>query len=87
MPSQDLHKKLDKFLFGREHPEVHTMLDLPSTWLGKEHRVLFHDEPTAVLMGLAVGGVEGAISALFHVWLDRAYTQTSYYVKRKFKLR
>jgi hypothetical protein len=87
MPSQDLHRKLDRLLLGKSYPRVHTTLDLPSTWLGKEHRILFHDEPTAILIGLAVGGIEGAISALLHVWLDRAYTQTSSHVKEKLKLR
>jgi len=87
MPSQDLHRKLDRLLLGKSYPKVHTTLDLPSTWLGKGHRILFHDEPTAMLIGLAVGGVEGAMSALLHVWLDRAYTQSSSYVRRKLRLR
>jgi len=31
---------------------------------------VFHDPLTAILIGYMVGGEEGAMSALLHIWLD-----------------
>jgi hypothetical protein len=74
VPGRRLHESLDRILLGQRYPLVHRLLDLPSMWLGERHRELLHDELTATLAGLAVEGPRGALSALLHVWLDRALT-------------
>jgi hypothetical protein len=71
MPSRKVHEQLDRILFGRKHTAVHKLLDLPSVWLGERHRVVLHDELSAMLAGFLVDGSEGAMSALLHVWLDK----------------
>jgi hypothetical protein len=71
MPGRKVHEIVDVLLLGQKCSQVHKMIDLPSIWLGKGHRVLFHDEPTALLIGYVVGGPKGALSALLHIWLDR----------------
>lgn len=71
MPSWRLHRLVDKIVLGREYPEVHRALDLPYLWLGPKHRILFHDPITATMMGYAIAGPRGALSALLHITLDR----------------
>lgn len=70
MPERKLHLKLDRLLFGREHNEVHKILDLPSAFLGTEHRRLFHSPIEAAAIGFLIDGFEGMLSALAHVELD-----------------
>jgi hypothetical protein len=71
VPSWRLHRLVDKIVLGREYPEVHRALDLPYLWLGPKHRILFHDPITATMMGYAIAGPRGALSALLHITLDR----------------
>ena len=74
MPSRRLHETIDLMLLGQKFGQVHKTLDLPSRWLGMKHRQVFHDELSAIMIGYALGGPRGALSALLHVWLDR-YSQ------------
>lgn len=71
MPNRQTHEALDKLVLGKKYTNVHKILDLPSLWLGERHRLLFHDEATAMLIGFLVDGNGGAVSALLHVLLDR----------------
>jgi hypothetical protein len=71
MPSRQVHEMIDLLILGKKYPKVHKTLDLPHKWLGSRHRVLFHDEVTAMLIGYMISGNEGMLSALLHVWLDR----------------
>jgi hypothetical protein len=71
VPSWKVHRLVDKIILGREYPEVHRALDLPYIWLGPRHRILFHDPASAMLLGYAVAGPGGALSALLHITLDR----------------
>ncbi|MEM5773296.1 MAG: hypothetical protein QXL86_03715 [Candidatus Aenigmatarchaeota archaeon] len=38
--------------------------------LGKNHRILFHDPISALVIGIACDGLEGAASALLHIATD-----------------
>jgi hypothetical protein len=71
MPERKYHVALDKLVLGKSYSQVHKYIDMPYLVLGKKHRVMFHDPLTAILIGYMVGGNEGAISALLHIWLDR----------------
>jgi len=71
MPGRSVHVKVDRMLLKRPHPRVHRMLDLPHLWMGERHRRLFHDPLTAMMVGYAVDGPEGGLSALLHVMTDK----------------
>jgi len=71
VPNRQTHEALDKLVLGKKYTNVHKILDLPSLWLGERHRLLFHDEVTAMLIGFLVDGNGGAMSALLHVLLDK----------------
>ena len=48
------------------------MIDLPWKYLGSKHRILFHTPEEAMLMGMTIDGVKGAIGGRMHVEIDRA---------------
>ena len=81
MPSRKVHEALDMLVFGKKHTRVHRALDMPSMWLGERHRVLFHDPVSALIIGSALDGSEGALSALLHIYLD-AYHDKNLNIER-----
>ena len=71
MPRHSVHRKICKFILGKEYPEVDRALDLPYVILGKRHRLAFHDPVSAWIVGSLVAGEEGGYAALIHIWLDQ----------------
>jgi hypothetical protein len=72
MPSHKLHKYVDKLMFGKAYPEVHKALDKPCFWLGKKHRILFHDPLSAMILAYkASNDSYGWLSGYMHTWLDK----------------
>jgi hypothetical protein len=51
------------------------LLDYPAIFLGKNHRVLFHDLASALIIGFLSGGLKGSVSAISHIILDEAYSK------------
>lgn len=43
MPGLEIHTYVDKLFFGRSYWRIHREMDRPYKYLGKYHRVLFHD--------------------------------------------
>jgi hypothetical protein len=66
---------LDRIFLGRKFSQVHKLIDLPARSMGKKHRTLFHDPLSAIAIGYAVGGLEGAMSALLHIAVDSLFTE------------
>ena len=58
MPSQVVHEKIDKMIFGQAYPEIHQHKDEPFQQMGLFHRIVRHDplyafscpEPTVSLV-------------------------------------
>lgn len=65
------HMLVDRMILGKAMPEVHRFKDGPAKYLGKNHRRLFHDHLTNMLLGAAYGP-EAFISGELHDLLDRA---------------
>lgn len=74
MPSRRVHEAIDRVFLGRKFSQVHKLLDSPHRALGRKHRALFHDHLSASLIGYAVAGWDGAMSALLHVAMDNLFT-------------
>ena len=72
MPSHELHRKIERLLLGSDFRDVHLALDMPAFLGVKGHRRFFHDPVSAALIGYALHGSRGALSALLHIALDRA---------------
>ena len=73
MPSHKTHKRIDRFVLGEEHPEVHWWMDKPYKYLGPSHRKVRHDLPAVVLIG-ALRGPKAAASAMLHIAADFGMT-------------
>jgi hypothetical protein len=72
--------QLDKLVLGKSYPEVHRVLDLLPMALGLRHKA-FHDPVSALIIGSALDGPEGALSALLHIYLD-AYHDKNLNIER-----
>ncbi len=75
MPERRVHNHFTKRILGKTYDEVHAALDFPVKFLGRRHRVLFHDRAEAALIGYGIAGVEGALAAQWHVILDELCSQ------------
>jgi len=69
---------IDRLFLGKEFDYVHKFKDAPARWLGPNHRKLFHDHMTNILLGIAYGP-EAFIAGELHDWLDFSTTE----LKRK----
>lgn len=77
MPDRYTHKKLSKLLLGNDCNATHAAIDYPFRFLGRRHRVLFHDPLTAVFIGYVMDDYKGIASALLHLVAD-AYIKPKY---------
>jgi hypothetical protein len=75
LPSKRVHEALDRVFLGRKFTQVHRLIDLPARNMGRKHRALFHDPLSAIAIGYAVGGLDGAMSALLHIAVDNLFTE------------
>lgn len=64
------HEQLCQVLLGDGYTFVHSAKDRPSKWLGKGHRVLFHDHATNLAIGLISGDYKAGLAAELHDALD-----------------
>lgn len=70
MPNREDHNLLNKLILGRTYDKVNRAIDLPSKYLGREHRRFFHDDITSLILFAKDPGL-GAASVL-HRALDRS---------------
>jgi len=72
MPSHKIHCYVDRVLFGKSYWRLHRQIDMPFLFLGKKHRVLFHDffTPVAIAQKLYPDDPRAEESALVHVEID-----------------
>jgi hypothetical protein len=72
MPGHRVHCYVDRLLFGKSYWRLHRALDKPVIFLGKRHRVLFHDgfSSAVIAQRLYPGDPRAVEAALVHVQLD-----------------
>lgn len=71
MPSHYLHKKINKFLLGKEYEDVNIFLDFPYKFFGPKHREVFGHDPTSLLLlYLITKDKEKFKAGLLHVLTD-----------------
>ncbi|MEM5869681.1 MAG: hypothetical protein QXR09_00735 [Candidatus Aenigmatarchaeota archaeon] len=56
---------------GKSCEKTNKVIDYPVKFLGRKHRILFHDPLSALIIGIAYDGVEGAVSGLLHIAVDK----------------
>jgi uncharacterized metal-binding protein len=86
MPSGKTHEKISKILVGDSCKNVHYLMDLPYKFLGRKHRMLFHDPLSGIVIGYLAGGEKGVVSALAHIATDYCSSEFKKYLKNLFKV-
>lgn len=76
------HEQLCKALLGDEYTSIHAFKDRPAKYLGKRHRVLFHDQATNVALALVARDPKVYAAAVLHDLLDFSDTKLRYPKKR-----
>lgn len=83
MPGWKVHNFTDKILLGKSYPKVHRRIDKPYKYFGRDHRILFHDLPTAI--GIAKDSYpddpKAVGSAYFHLLYDEICSKDPEYKK------
>lgn len=76
MPGLQIHAYVDKLLFGRSYWRVHREMDRPYRYLGKYHRVLFHDPAFAYMIARKQypNDSNAVAAAQSHIVLDNVCT-------------
>lgn len=66
-----VHNYVCRTILGKSYDEVNSAIDGPYKFLGKSHRVLFHDPISAVVVGFTNSkGFNGSLAGLLHVGVD-----------------
>jgi hypothetical protein len=67
-----VHRYLDLELFGKSYWRIHREMDKPYIFLGKAHRVLFHDPCSALAIARRwyPHDDNAKLAALFHIQID-----------------
>lgn len=70
MPDRETHNLFNRLILGRDYNEINALLDAPSKWLGPNHRILFHDKTTPLMVTLLTGDPKAGVAAFLHIYLD-----------------
>lgn len=72
MPLNKTHSSIDRNLLGRSYNPVHRTMDRPSQWLGKNHRVLYHDPLSVAIIATFYYpfNAKAILSGLVHLVTD-----------------
>jgi hypothetical protein len=76
LPGHQVHNYFDREIFGKSYPKIHRQMDVAVFWLGKSHRRLYHDFPTAFCIGKSCypNDTRAEESAIMHIILDKLCT-------------
>jgi hypothetical protein len=78
VPERYLHEKISELITGKKCSLTHKIIDYPVRYLGRKHRILFHDLFSVMIIGILSDGYEGFLSGILHLITD-------YYINSKFK--
>jgi hypothetical protein len=72
LPGWRVHAFMDRIWLGKSYWKIHRKMDEPVVFLGKKHRVLFHDFPSACMIAedCYPGDPDAVASALIHISTD-----------------
>ena len=86
MPSHKIHCYVDRMLFGKSYWRLHRQIDKPFLFLGKKHRVLFHDvfSVVAIAQKLYPWDPMAEEAGLVHVQIDLLCSSDPFF-KRQLK--
>ena len=82
MPSRKWHELISNMILGEKGSDIHKFMDEPSKWLGKNHRILRHNLPTVLILGLTKGQKAAAHAAL-HIATDNLITDIESRIRKE----
>jgi len=71
MPDRRTHELFCQLLLGKKYIQVHRLMDMPSLWMGRKHRQLFHDFFGACLASALTRDPKAFLAAQLHIMLDQ----------------
>ena len=76
MPSLGAHRYIDYLYLNKSYWKIHRAMDKPVKYLGRSHRVLFHDVISAVAIAryFYPGDPDAETAALLHIEFDTLCT-------------
>lgn len=87
MPTRKIHNQVTALFFGEDTAKklewVCAMKDKPSKWLGRGHRVLFHDHATNLAIGIFSRDPTAWAIAELHDLVDQTDTKARTNLKRR----
>ena len=83
MPGWRVHRYLDIVFFGKSYSKIHRKMDAPVVFLGRRHRILFHDPLAALVIAQECypGDPDAVESAYLHILTDELCTSDPVYKK------
>lgn len=83
MPNLLVHEFIDETFFGRSFKKLHRAIDKPVFYLGRRHRVLFHDPVSASLIAqkLYPNDKDAILAAHYHILFDEECSKDPEYKK------
>ena len=84
MPSHRIHTYMDWQVFGRSYWRLHRAIDKPYLVFGRNHRIFFHDFPSAISVARNYfpGDTQAEHAAVLHVHIDNMCSQDRFYKGR-----
>jgi len=72
LPGPEVHVYIDKLFLGKSYWKIHREMDKPIKFLGRRHRLLFHDPVSAMAIAsrLYPGDPRARRAALLHITFD-----------------
>jgi len=71
VPSRRIHSMVTRMLLGKDYEWLHCLIDFPSRWLGKRHRILMHSDVDPLITLVMTGDPDAALAHYLHIKLDR----------------
>ena len=83
MPNLLVHEFIDEAFFGRSFKKLHRAMDKPVFYLGRTHRVLFHDPLSAsfIAQKLYPNDEDAILAAHYHILFDEECSKDPEYKK------
>jgi hypothetical protein len=77
LPGLSVHSYIDRLFFGKSYWRIHRRMDGPVATLGKNHRILYHDPPTAcaIARSLYPSDPIAERAAVYHIIVDHLCSQ------------
>lgn len=72
MPSRRVHNFLNRIIFGSSYDKINAAIDEPFKYLGRKHRILYHNPLEAGIIGLTkTSDINGFMAGFLHVYVDQ----------------